>query len=528
VTPEPTADGPAEAVTPPATAPAARAIPSRADDATHAARSGISQILAMLGQGLMPLHRVIVSRLFGQAAYGVYRASADLCEVLMRAGIAGGDKAMLKFVAAHRAVGETREETQALGSALRLSGGTLLFFTLALAVAAPLFVRLWGNAAFGRVLPLLAPTIFGGGMVIVLMAATLAAKVTRVNLLVRGIAEPFLLIALTLAAWLVRRDVLGAAAAHGTSTLVLLTLAWVGTSVVLGRGRLREALRAPGHRGLIRFAIPVGASEFMNGILQRCNVFILSAYAGAPQVAVFAAAEELGRAVVGMRYAFDSVAAPMMSEALHQGDRERLRYNLALMTRWVASASAPIALTLLALREPLLWLYGPGYTKGVTAMGLLVMCHLVNGVLGLTGYVMVMAGRSTRFFWTNVGAAGTNLSLSFLLIPHYGVTGAAVAALLSMMLAHGALMIQVYRLDHVHPFERALAKPFIAAAIAFFGELCVRAIPAPPRLRVALVVVAGLAIYPAVLLALRPGEEERRFVIGLVSRVFGRGRGSAR
>ena len=78
---------------------------SRADDATHAARSGFSQILARLGQGLMPLHRVLVSRLFGQAAYGVYRTGADLCEVLMRAGIAGGDKAMLKFVAAQANVG---------------------------------------------------------------------------------------------------------------------------------------------------------------------------------------------------------------------------------------------------------------------------------------------------------------------------------------------------------------------------------------------------------------------------------------
>jgi O-antigen/teichoic acid export membrane protein len=495
---------------------------TRSDDAAHAARSGLSQILAMLGQGLMPLHRVLVSRLFGQTAYGVYRAGADLCEVLMRAGIAGGDKAMLKFVAAHRAVGETSEETQALGSALRLSGGLLVFFSIALALAAPLFVRVWGNPAFGLVLPLLSPTIAAGGLVIVLMAATLASKVTRVNLLVRGIAEPTLLIAITLVVWVFRPTVFGAAAAHGTSTLVLLALAWVGTSAVLGRGRLREALRAPGHRGLVRFALPVGASELMNGILQRANVFILSAYSGPAAVAVFAASEELGRSVVAMRYAFDSVAAPMMSEALHQGDRERLRYNLALMTRWVASASAPIALTLLALREPLLWLYGPAYVGGVTAMGLLVFGHLVNGVLGLSAYVMVMAGRSGLFFWNNFIAAIANLVLSFVLIPRYGVTGAAVASLISVAVLLGAIVFQVWRLERVHPFEWALGKPFLAAAIAFGAELAVRLAPLPPRPRVALVVAAGLIVYPAALLALRPGEEERRFVVGLVRKLLGR------
>jgi O-antigen/teichoic acid export membrane protein len=500
-----------------ASAPAA----TRSDDAAHAARSGVSQILAMLGQGLMPLHRVLVARLFGQTAYGVYRAGADLCEVLMRAGIAGGDKAMLKFVAAHRSSRETREETMALGSALRLSGGTLLFLSLVLALAAPLFVRWWGNPAFGAVLPLLSPTVLGGGMVLVLMAATLAAKVTRVNLLVRGIAEPFVLIAVTLGVWAIRPDVYGAAAAHGASTLVLFTLAWVGTSTVLGRGRLREALRAPGHRGLIKFAIPLGASEFMNGILQRANVFILSAYSGAAAVAVFAASEELGRSVAGMRYAFDSVAAPMMSEALHQGDRERLRYNLALMTRWVASASAPIALTLLALREPLLWLYGPAYVSGVTAMGLMVLGHLINGVLGLTGFIIVMSGRSGLFFWDNLAAAGLNLGLSFFLIPRYGVTGAAVASLTSTAFLLGIIVVQSWKYERVHPFNVALAKPFLAAGIALVAELGVRMIPMAPKPRVLLVVAAGLLIYPIALLALRPGEEERRFVLGIVHKLTG-------
>jgi O-antigen/teichoic acid export membrane protein len=512
-------------ISPDRTAAGAEAAPaavSRSEDAAHAARSGFSQILAMVGQGLMPLHRVLVARLFGQTAYGVYRAGADLCEVLMRAGIAGGDKAMLKFVAAHRAVGEKQEETQALGSALRLSGGFLLVLSLALALAAPLFVRWWGNPAFALVLPLLAPTVLGGGLVLVLMAATLAAKVTRPNLVVRGIAEPFLLIAITIVVWLLRPDVYGAAAAHGTSTLVLATFAWIAASTVLGRGRLREALRAPGHKGVIRFAIPLGASEFMNGILQRANVFILSAYSGAAAVAVFAASEELGRSVAGMRYAFDSIAAPMMSEALHQGDRERLRYNLALMTRWVASASAPIALTLLALRAPLLWLYGPAYVSGVTAMGLLVCGHVINGVLGLTGYVIVMSGRSGVFFWDNLVAAGVNLALSFLLIPRYGVTGAAIASLTSTALLLGTIVAQAWIFERVHPFNRAFAKPFLAAGVALLAELAVRAIPMAPKARVALVVAAGLVVYPAALLALKPGEEERKFIVGTVRRLFGR------
>jgi O-antigen/teichoic acid export membrane protein len=501
---------------------ASRQQDQRDHDAAHAARSGLSQIAAMLGQGLIPLHRVLVSRLFGQVAYGIYRAGADLCEVVMRAGMAGADKSMYKFVAAHRAAGETREESEALGTGLRLAGGLSAVLATILALAAPFFVRVWGKREYGTVLPILAPSIVLGAGVMILMAATLAARVTRVNLFVRGIAEPVLLVLTTLVAYALHRSVTSVALAHLSTYLILLPLAIVGASVVFGRRRLGHALGAPRRPGFIGFALPVGASEMLNGILQRANVFILSGFAGASSVAVFAAAEELGRSVVGIRYAFDSIASPLISEALHSGDRDRLRYNLALMTRWVASAAAPIAFTLLALRPELLGLYGPGYHVGTTAITLLVLGHLVNGVMGLTPYVILMSGRSRLFLWDNLGAAALNLALSFVLIPRYGVTGGAIASTVSVVALQGALCVQGYVLERVHPFNWSIAKTFAAATIAFAAELGARAVPLPPLPRVALVIATGAVVYAAALIKIGPGEEERRFVLRLVARITGR------
>jgi O-antigen/teichoic acid export membrane protein len=249
-------------------------------------------------------------------------------------------------------------------------------------------------------------------------------------------------------------------------------------------------LRQLPHGGFSKFVLPIGGSELMNAILQRANVFILTAFAGAPTVAVFAAAEELGRSVAGIRYAFDSVAGPMMAESLRLGDVERLRYNLQLMTRWVTSAAAPIAAVLLALRPVLLWLYGPDYRVGTNAMTLLIIGHLVNGVLGLSGYVLVMSGRSGLFFWNNFGAAALNVVLALVLVPRYGVTGAAIASLVGV------------------------------TALAFGAAVLIRQIPLPPLPRVVLVIAAAVVVYPAALLALRPGEEERRFVLRLLQKLF--------
>jgi len=344
---------------------------------------------------------------------------------------------------------------------------------------------------------------------------------------VRGAAEPTLLLVATLIAWAVRPTVLGVAIGHAAAYGLLLGLAWLGAGAVIGRGRLAAALRAPRHPSLAQFALPLGGSEFMNAILQRANIFILSAYAGAPMVALFAAAEELGRSVGGVRLAFDSIITPMMSEALRLRDHDRLRYNLALMTRWVASASAPIAATLFVLRPHLLALYGPHYGSAATAMGILLCSQLVNGVLGLTPYVIVMSGRSRLFFWDNLIATALNLALSLVLIPRHGVTGAAIASLASVAAIQGILCAQAILLEGVHPFEWALAKPFLAALATLVVELAVSALPISVAARIPLVVAAGAVVYGTALYFLRPGEEERRFIAGIARRLIGRGKRDA-
>ena len=78
-----------------------------------------------------------------------------------------------------------------------------------------------------------------------------------------------------------------------------------------------------------------------------------------------------------------------------------------------------------------------------------------------------------------------------------------------------ALIVQTIRIEHLHPFEAALLKPLAAALAAGAVELGVHALPLPGFARVAAVVIAGAVTYAAVLLALRPGDEERRIILKL-------------
>ena len=296
----------------------------------------------------------------------------------------------------------------ALGTGLRLcliiAGGAALLLVL---LAAPL-ARLSHEPRMAAALRLMAPAAVFTGCMWVLIQASLAAKVTRANFLVRGLGEPLFLLTAGLGSALLGRSLLHLALAHTAAAAATLILAVVVVGRIFGAGELRRSLRAPWLPGFTAFSLPLGMAELMNAVLQRADIVLLTMFVGTNAAAVYAASEFITRVIANARYVFDSVAAPVFSEAIHLNQRDRLRQNLVLMTRWVASAAAPIAVTVLVLRRELLSLYGPGFQEGASALSLLALGHLVNSTLGLTGWILVTSGRSRLMLVNNLVVAVVN------------------------------------------------------------------------------------------------------------------------
>ena len=127
-------------------------------------------------------------------------------------------------------------------------------------------------------------------------------------------------------------------------------------------------MRAPRLPGFVQFSLPLGAGDVLNAVLQRADIILLTVFVGTSAAGVYAAAEFITRVIASARSVFDSVAAPVFSEAVNLGQRDRLKQNLMMMNRWVVSVAAPIALTVVVLRRDLLALYGPGFQEGAAAV----------------------------------------------------------------------------------------------------------------------------------------------------------------
>jgi O-antigen/teichoic acid export membrane protein len=144
--------------------------------------------------------------------------------------------------------------------------------------------------------------------------------------------------------------------------------------------------------------------------------------------------------------------APQLSGLLarrHYDQAARLYQNA---TRWLMLASWPFYLVLAIFPGVILGIFGHRYAAGATALTVLSLAMLVNLGTGNVTVVLLMGGKSS---WSaiNAGAALTaNVGLNLLLVPRMGITGAAIAWAVSIIIDNVTAMIEVRWVLGMAPF----------------------------------------------------------------------------
>jgi O-antigen/teichoic acid export membrane protein len=92
-----------------------------------------------------------------------------------------------------------------------------------------------------------------------------------------------------------------------------------------------------------------------------------------------------------------------------------------------------------------LLLFGRDFTGGQTPLTILCIGQLVNAAMGSVGYLLIMTGHGRDAAVGIAAGAGVNLLLSALLIPHWGVNGAAAASAIGLIVWNVVLAVFVWK-----------------------------------------------------------------------------------
>ncbi len=265
-----------------------------------------------------------------------------------------------------------------------------------------------------------------------------------------------------------------------SDSVLLVVLAWVlpylPTAVAarwwwqrdLARGGTPGSEREPGMtRAFWRFTGPRALAGVGQLAMQRLDIVLVGAIAGLSEAAIYTAASRflvLGQ-LAGM--AISRAVQPRMARAIGAGEHHVTSELYRTATAWLVLLAWPMYLVMALTAETLLSLFGEEYTAGAKVVVILSLTMLVATGCGMVDMMLIMAGR-TSWNLANVMVAFTvNLVLDLLLIPAYGIIGAAIGWSTAILCANLLPLAQVRVALKHHPFGLATLTAMALSTLCF-------------------------------------------------------------
>jgi O-antigen/teichoic acid export membrane protein len=200
----------------------------------------------------------------------------------------------------------------------------------------------------------------------------------------------------------------------------------------------------------VRSALPLLFITSMSIINDQSDIIFLGAIKEAEAVGSYAIANRGAMLISALLFAVNTAMGPSIARLHAKGDKKQLQRMITKSARVTTFVSLPVAGCLIAFGDEFLMIFGRDFTEGKVTLAILSAGQIVNVALGSSALLLIMTGHE-RHAAIGLGiSALLNVVLNALLIPPWGLVGAATAKTSSMVLWNVLLAIWVYKRIGIH------------------------------------------------------------------------------
>lgn len=462
---------------------------------------------ALLTVGLL----LVVTRGVGQGRAGVFFAGVALFQVLSIASALGTETGLVKWIS-----GRAESQTQmALVNLLKVSLvpvllTSVLVATVVLFAADPLGRFIGGTELAEEatsVISVMAAFLPLASLSYALLGATRGYGTMKPTVVVDRIGRT-------------AAQVVGVGAALAlNASLPIVAIVWclpyaaelIVSWVWLRRIDLNDRIQTP-RTGEVRsefapfwrFTLPRSIASIFRATFQWVDVILVAGLASPEQAAIYAVATRLLQIGLLAAFSVGQAVEPRFGKAVAMNDNTTTKNLYGVVTGWLILLTWPIYIVIALFAAAILGIFGEGFEVGATAVVVLCGAVLLGAAVGPVDVLLVMKGKSTWSLWNTGLALAVNLVLNFVLIPRYGVLGAAVSLAASRVIANVLPLAQLFKLADLHPFGRGWATAAVTSAAVFGAAGALARMVLGDDLGAAVVAtLVGLAVYTPILIRSR-------------------------
>jgi O-antigen/teichoic acid export membrane protein len=198
---------------------------------------------------------------------------------------------------------------------------------------------------------------------------------------------------------------------------------------------------------------------------------------GLADLAVYSVAFFIGTVIVLPGRGLRQIAAPIVADAWEENNIQKVSkvYKKTSLNQFLLGSFILILIWLNI--DSLLSFLPENYSKGKYVILFIGLSRLFRMGMGVNKQVLRVSQHFRYEFWSNLLLIILVLVSNYLLIPVYGINGAAIATLLSFMVRNLFVFIIVWLKLNLQPFTLKTLKALLVACLAYLGGLIIPSMP---------------------------------------------------
>lgn len=217
---------------------------------------------------------------------------------------------------------------------------------------------------------------------------------------------------------------------------------------------------------LLMFSIPLLFIGILGFIIDWTDTLMLGYYKSAELVGLYNAASPLARLIRIFLSTAAFIYLPVASELYAKEKIKEMGRVYQILTKWIFLLTLPIfTVIFLFPEETIKFLFGAKYLPATLTFRILAFGFMFHTILGLNGLSLIVIKDSRFILFSSLSSAFSNIILNAVLIPTYGMEGAAVASLISYVIGNVLNSLRLYQKSRIHPFSWNYTKLLIISFV---------------------------------------------------------------
>ena len=421
------------------------------------------------------LYSALLARWVGAEFLGIYslaNAIMLISEVVAKMGLETG---VMRFVSRLNPELDQEKIQKIIASALKMTTIFSLVIMVALIISSGAIVKNILNEPplLKLVIIIFAIAIPFNALTLVSAFATQGFKRLKYKILVTQFLNPTLLLTtMVICYWFI--------SAESALMAPMLITGIIGFFVMLGVLKKvtgvsnNQIMKAKVDTSLFNFSYPLMFVTILQTFMHWMDILMLGYFTDATTVGLYHPAARTAGLLQALLLSFISIYAPMMAQFHREGDRKKMDDTYKLVSRWLLMCAIPISAIFIIFPGKVMLLFGPEYLPSAKILVILTGATFIQAIFGAAGPTLSMSGHTKLVLWNTIGAFALNFGLNIFLIPNYGIIGAAIATLTSLIVVGFARTIEVSVILKMNFFDRKVIKPIFAGIAVFTGLLLIK------------------------------------------------------